>query len=140
MENSKLNRYERAAATLKNKGRSAWDKGATLYALELLEQIQERARYECHDPINPEEFKAYALNGAENWNEYSKGGNALIYDEDIAARLCSPSKLKRCKGGELPPNSRENWIDVQATALYQAFRKAESAYFCSWKEEKRRAK
>ena len=60
------------------------------------------------------------LNGADNWRQYSEGGCALIYDADIAERLCSPSELKRCKGGERQPNSRENWIECQARALGQA--------------------
>ena len=33
-----------------------------------------------------------------------------------------PSDLKRKKGGELPPNREENWLDVQARALVQAKR------------------
>ena len=31
----------------------------------------------------------------------------MIYDSDIAERLCTPSELKRKRGDELPPNSRE---------------------------------
>lgn len=39
---------------------------------------------------------------------------------DIAELLCSPSELKRKKYGERRPNSREEWLDVQARALAQA--------------------
>ncbi|HZK45919.1 MAG TPA: hypothetical protein VFD34_06795, partial [Clostridia bacterium] len=60
------------------------------------------------------------LNGADNWNQYSYGGSALIYDGDIAERLCSPSEYKRSREGERRPNSREEWLDVQARALNQA--------------------
>ena len=35
------------------------------------------------------------LNGASDWNQYSWGGCSLIYNSDIAERVCSPSKLKR---------------------------------------------
>lgn len=31
----------------------------------------------------------------------------MIYDSDIAERLCTLSELKRKRGDELPPNSRE---------------------------------
>lgn len=44
----------------------------------------------------------------------------LCYDADIAARVCTPSELKRKHGGAYEPNSRETWLDVQARALYQA--------------------
>ena len=55
-----------------------------------------------------------------DWLEYSEGGCALVYDEDIAERLCTPSELKKKKGGRLQPNSRETWIEIQARALYKA--------------------
>lgn len=81
------------------KTRSAWDRGVNAYALELKEEL---------------------LNGAENWSQYSWGGSALIYDGDIAERLCTPSELKRTRNGERRPNAREEWLDTQARALYQA--------------------
>jgi hypothetical protein len=90
--------------------RSAWGRGVKTYALELVEEIE------------GEFAPAKLLNGAENWEHYSYGGNALIYDQDIAERLCSPSELKRKRGGELPPNSKENWLDCQTRALSQAAR------------------
>lgn len=70
---------------------------------------------------SPADRKAL-LNGADNWRQYSYGGCALIYDSDIAETLCSPSELKKVKGGDRQPNSRESWLDVQARALYQAER------------------
>jgi len=68
------------------------------------------------------------LNGATDWHAYSCGGNALIYNSDIAERLCSPSELKRCKGGDNQPSPRESWLDVQARALRQASRLVHNAY------------
>lgn len=103
------------------KGRSAWDKGVTLYAWELLDEIQERADYEHKEPETTAELKEYALNGAESWEQYSWGGSALIYNGDIAERLCSPSELKKTRNGERRPNSREDWLDTQARALSQAY-------------------
>ena len=89
--------------------RSAWDKGVTEYALELLESME-----------SEKVTKELLLNGADNWNQYSYGGSSLIYDCDIAERLCNPSELKKKRGGELKPNSCEEWLDVQARALFQA--------------------
>ena len=99
------------------KTRSAWDKGVTLYALELLDNIRDLPAAD-----NRKEIQKALLNGASDWSEYSYGGCSLIYDGDIAARLCSPSEFRRTRGGEWRPNRRESWLGVQARALYQAFR------------------
>lgn len=95
--------------------RSAWDKGKKLYALELIEEMKDDAEF-YGSPAD----KKYLLNGASDWNQYSYGGCSLIYDGDIAERLCSPSEYKRSREGERRPNSKEEWLDVQARALNQA--------------------
>ena len=102
------------------KDRSAWDKGVTMYALELLEEYRERAAYEGREAADRAEFLAWLRNGADSWESYSYGGSSLIYNGDIAERLCCPSEYKRTRGGERRPNSREEWLDVQARALHQA--------------------
>lgn len=99
--------------------RSAWSKAVTLYAYELVESLEVEEL-----PEDFEEFKTLMLNGADDWNQYSWGGSSLIYDCDIAERTCTPSERKKTKGGERRPNSREEWLDVQARALSQAFRRA----------------
>jgi hypothetical protein len=88
--------------------RSAWRKGIKLYALEMIEEME--------DGFAP----VALLNGAESWRAYSYGGCALIYDSDIAERLCSPSEYGKTRQGERAPNSRETWLDVQARACGQA--------------------
>lgn len=98
------------------KTRSAWDKGVNLYALELLDNIRDLPADDSR-----QEIQKALLNGARDWREYSWGGCSLIYNGDIAARLCSPSEFRRTRGGEWRPNRREEWLDVQARALHQAF-------------------
>lgn len=95
------------------KSRSAWSRGVKTYALELVESAEIE--------LTAENVKAVLLNGADDWSKYSFGGCADIYDSDIATRLCSPSELKKKKGGDLQPSSRESWLDVQSRALFQAF-------------------
>lgn len=97
------------------KARSAWDRGVKEYAYELVEGLEVEVI-----PADSQELKSLLLNGADTWKQYSWGGSSLIYDFDIAERLCTPSELKRTKGGERRPNSREEWLDVQARALLQA--------------------
>ena len=109
--------------------RSAWNKGVTLYAFELLDEYEERAEYEKRNAESRKEFKEWLLNGAYDWNAYSWGGSSLIYNEDIAERLCTPSELKRCRDGERRPNRSEVWLDTQARALSQAAHRLSSIAF-----------
>ena len=95
--------------------RSAWSRGVKEYALELIEEMGEDQMLKG-DKLDRETL----LNGADNWSQYSYGGCALVYDADIAERTCSPSELKKTRNGERRPNSREEWLDVQARALQQA--------------------
>lgn len=105
---------------------SAWGRGVKSYALDILGDLKQAANYEGEElALNGasfEQFEKIALNGAENWQQFSYGGSALIYDGDIAIRLSTKTELKKTNGGEKQPNSRETWLDVQARALYQAAR------------------
>ena len=112
------------------KDRSAWDKGVSVYSYELLEQLQEAAEggyFKAEQIISGNAIREAMLNGASDWSQYSWGGSALIYDGDIAERLCNPSELKKTRNGERRPNSREEWLDVQARALFQAANRAVKA-------------
>ena len=121
--------YERMTKELEaRKDRSAWNKGVTLYAFELVEELKERAEYEGRNPEPGKECREWMLNGAQDWNQYSWGGCSLIYDSDIAERLCCPSELKKTRNGERRPNSREEWLDTQARALHQAASRVMSLY------------
>lgn len=113
MTHEKLKQY---IITEARKGRSSyWKRGVTEYALELCENLPDAFRL-------TEVTSDALLNGAMNWHDYSWGGCSLIYDAEIADRLCTPSELRRKKGGALQPNSKEQWLDVQARALWQAER------------------
>lgn len=108
------------------KRRSAWDKGVKMYALELLENYSEMLDYakETGD-YAPRFLESVLLNGANDWLAYSEGGLSLVYDKDIAERLCSPSELKRKtsrNGGALKPSQDETWLQAQGRALAQAWR------------------
>lgn len=91
------------------KCRGTWNKGVNEYALELLEKLE-----------GNEITEKALLNGAENWKQYSWGGCSLIYDKDICERLSNNTEKKITKNGERRPNSKEEWLDVQARALFQA--------------------
>lgn len=111
----KREQLESVLKDCKRNARSAWKRGVYDYALMLLDSRSDLEDF--HTNVLKEEL----LNGASDWHEYSLRGFALIYDGDIAEALCTPSELKRCDFGRLRPNSREEWLDVQARALYQAY-------------------
>lgn len=117
-----------AAELEARKDRSAWDRGVNAYALELVGEIKERAGYEGRNPESEKECREWMLNGAQDWAQYSWGGSSLIYDADIAGRLCCPSELKKTRHGERRPNSREEWLDTQARALTQACNRVARLY------------
>lgn len=110
----------------KTKSRSCWFKGVKTYALDLLDTLYWDTDY---DPITTwSELNKALLNGANSWLQYSEGGLSLIWDSEIAERLCTPSELKRTDYGLKNPNKSETWIQVQARALYQAARLIETLY------------
>lgn len=101
--------------------RTAWGKGVQNYAFDLLDNYEEMIEYAQRNGEEiPELTEKTLLNGARDWLQYSCGGSALVYDEDIAARLCTPSQLKKTKNGQRNPNSRDSWLDLQADALRSA--------------------
>lgn len=128
MEKNNAKLYQKYAEYIEKRTgyASAWGRGVKKYALDILDDLKQIADYEGEplqlDGASFEQLESVALNGAENWQEFSRGGLALIYDGDIAKRLCTKTELKKTNDGEKQPNSRETWLDVQARALYQAAR------------------
>ena len=103
--------------------RSAWSRGVVLYAFELLEGLDEAISggwFAADDLESLRLVERALLNGAADWEQYSWGGCSLIYNEDIARRLCTPSELTKTRNGSRRPNSSEEWLDTQARALFQA--------------------
>lgn len=97
---------------------SAWNRGVYRYAIEFLEDLD--AEDADNFPTDRADVYALLLDGARNFSDYSWCGCSLIYDADIAERLCTPSELRKTRNGERKPNSSEDWLDVQARALWQA--------------------
>ena len=91
--------------------RSAWKRGIVACAKEIL----------APNLDSGDVSEKTLLNGATSWTEYSYGGNPQVYDEDICKMFCSPSEQKKKKYGELYPNHRENWLDLQARGLHMAY-------------------
>lgn len=111
-----------------HKTRSYWAAGVKEYAAEILDTLENVEEWEQmnkgeYNYTGSKQNHVDALNGAKDWQQYSRGGFSLVYDGDIAKTLCTPSELKKLtykEGGIREPNRREDWIDVQARALYHA--------------------
>lgn len=102
--------------------RSAWDKGVYDYAFNILEPLGDELENVKADTL---------MNGANTWKDYSYGGCALICDDDIAKRMCTPSEYKKYLNAG--PNSKlsdsDYWLgNVQTRALFQAMAKIRRAY------------
>ena len=105
---------------LNNSNLSTWNQGVNLYAKELINDFKENNSNESALTLKP------LLNGAKDWKQYSWDGNSLIYINDIAERLTPYSTLKKLKneyGTYDKLNKNEEWLDVQARALFQASNK-----------------
>ena len=102
-------------AIINKKPRYAWNKGVKAYELEFLDLVKEYRRLGEDDEVR-EVTLAELLNGAKDWEQYSYGGCSLIYDEDIAERLCPPSMQKK----KDHRRRGTSWLDVQARALSEA--------------------
>ena len=118
--------------------RSAWREGVKKYVSDLVYNLSESCDFSGEIPAEMDEtekaleLERRALNGARDWVEFSEGGSSLIYDRDIAERLSSPSELKKCTlrdGSIRDPNERENWIQCQGRALFQAFYAIRSGFY-----------
>lgn len=115
MENIYTNELRKLVEEIPNT--SAWKRGVKEYADELLDNLEERAQSYERLPKNEKELKEWLLNGAMDWEDYSYGGCSLIYDGQIAERLCTPSELKKKDGGRIVPKRGETWFDEQSKAL-----------------------
>ena len=111
------------------RARSTWQAGVKFYAEWLLDNYVEEVEYCRNEWLQKNDDSAFVapvltekllLNGARDWRRYSEGGCALVSDFEICQTLATPSEQSRRRDGELPPNSRETWLDVQARALRQA--------------------
>lgn len=104
------------------KPRSAWGKGVKWYAAYIINHADVKM-----NATVPADMRKTLLCGAKDWKQYAYGGFGQVWNQKIAKRLCSPSEYKKVNEGMRNPNSRENWLDVEARALYQAYRMIEDA-------------
>lgn len=104
------------------KARSKWGKAVLQDAQWLLENVIEGydEPYELSEKL--------VLNGAENWNQFSWGGSALVYNGEIAEHYSTPSEAKNFwglnKDGGVKRDTNtagEHLLDIQARALRQAW-------------------
>lgn len=91
--------------------RGIWYQGVKDYAFDMLEVLNYEHSDKDFNSKNIKELKEILLNGAKDWAQYSEGGCALIYNNDIKERLVCPSQRNRCI----------DCISIQTRALNQAW-------------------
>ena len=71
------------------KDRSAWNKGVTVYALELLEVYEERAKYEGRGAEDSKEFREWIKNGADGCGVvYRRSDKKMIVTTGFQGDFC----------------------------------------------------
>ena len=105
-----------------NKNSSTWHKGVVEAAKDLINELEEYGTIDFSKKFTNEEL----FNGAQDASQYSRGGSALMYDDEIAKRFCTPKEYERVTKNGINrldmkrPNEHVEWLDVQARGLYQA--------------------
>ena len=99
--------------------RGAWSRGVRAYAHDIINNFFEWAAFneDNGEPL-PVLDEITALNGADNWKHYSKGGCGLVYSYSIAERLFNASEFKKFQAGKF------NDLDIlscEGRALFQAW-------------------
>lgn len=61
-----------------------------------------------------EELQSILLNGADNWTQYSYGGSALVYNDDIERHYLVKDEYGILNGSQL--------LEMQADCLYEAYK------------------
>lgn len=101
--------------TIQTPCRSQWDRGVEFYAHYLAEIL--------NDDYLPGNIEVQNLceilrNGADNWQQFAWGGNGLIYNEDIASTLLTPSQRERIT--QANTYGGLHLLDIEAIALTNA--------------------
>lgn len=86
----------------KDEPKSQWERAVRIYRGELFESIFEMSpkalikafRFDTYEGAR-KNIERLLMNGAESWEEYSRRGCSLCYNEDIKERLFSPSIAKK---------------------------------------------
>lgn len=124
MKATKANIQAISEAIEARKERSAWGKGVKAYAFHILAHFEEWQRFNESEGLEcPELDERTALNGASDWSAWAYGGCGLVYDNNIAVTLCTPSEREKWHKRCCPnmANPRETWLDVEARAARQAW-------------------
>lgn len=90
---------------------SAWEKGIKDFAVDMFDSLVEDSKRIWIRNITEDDL----LNGAKDWKQYSWGGCALVYNDDIRKALCPDDN-----GEEKRSRDGKPWLDVQAEALRKA--------------------
>lgn len=119
----KITELKRVLEEEENHARGRYQKALYEYAWELVNNIvnhHKTTAEELEHIENITDLKERALNGAEDWKQYSNG-SSLVFNYDILNRLFCPSFVKRHENADTVRGV--HLLDLQAIALSKAFNK-----------------
>ena len=108
------------AIYLKKTPRGKWYDGVSLYAVDLIQNYMKDNNLDDKDDVG-EITEKTLLNGSLDWHQFSTTGGGLQFPRKICARLLSPSAQMKTNYGEWKPSKDEDWNELEARALYQAW-------------------
>lgn len=105
---------------------SKWRKGVYAIAIDRLDEMDDNTKITWHTLLNGalwDDKEANFDNIISACNTYAWGGCGLVYDVDIADLLATKSEAYYSNGNlKGRPNKSEQWLDLYARAIFQAFR------------------
>lgn len=112
--------------TEKRKGRpSKWREGVFNEAIDRLDSMDEGQKINWYTLLNGalwQDKQATFENILNACSKYAWGGCGICYNVDVANTFCSKSQAYYKNGNfKEQPNNREQWLDLYARAIYQAF-------------------
>lgn len=99
---------------------TVWRSGVRSYAVELFTDVAEARGLNIFDDVTVEITETELLNGADNWLHFSKGGCALVFNEDICRRLYGNKTHEKFFKSKNTSQNQPDWIELQAKALESA--------------------
>lgn len=110
--------------------RGAKNKAVREYALEILDRVITDGDDERREHWSIDKLRDLLLNGAfdyykpydeqAHWKRYSEGGCSLIWNIEIAQRVCTDNQYKKLEDKINSGNDTHDWVMIQAGALYEA--------------------
>ena len=111
--------------TVGARNKAVWE-----YGIEVLDSVATNGDDENRELWTQDKLRDLLLNGAfdyykpydeqAHWKRYSEGGCSLIWNIEIAQRVCTPNQYKKLEDKINSGDDTHDWIMIQARCLFDA--------------------